>query len=70
MISCIFKTGFYATGMFVDAITNITIITNLQTSFYFMARALYRVFQKVVRSRNGGGGVRGGSKSPQWGRGD
>ena len=63
MISCISKTDFYATVMFVDAITNITIITNLQTNFYFMAKTLDGVFQKVVRSSNGGGGVGGGSKS-------
>ena len=42
--------------MFVDAITNITtIISNLQTNFGFMPRALYGVFQIVVR----GGGVLG-----------
>ena len=44
MISCIFTAAFYAIGIFVDAITNITTITsNLQTSFCFMQRALYQV---------------------------
>ena len=43
MISCIFTAAFYAIGIFVDAITNITtIITNFQTNFRFMLRALYQ----------------------------
>ena len=50
MISCIFTTAFYAIVIFVDAITNITtIISNLQTNFWFMLRALHRVFQIAVR---------------------
>ena len=53
MISCIFTAAFYAIGIFVDAITNITtIITNLQTNFCFMLRTLYQVsfsnFQNVI----------------------
>ena len=44
MISCIFTAAFYATGKFVDAITNITTIgTNLETNFCFMLRSLYQV---------------------------
>ena len=39
MISCIFTTDFYAIVVFVDDITNITIIINLQTNFCFMPRA-------------------------------
>ena len=50
MISCILITAFYAIVIFVDATTNITtIISNLQTNFGFMVRALYRVFQIAVR---------------------
>ena len=57
MIFCLFTTAFYATVIFVDAITNITtVISNLQTNFGFMPRALYRVFQIAVR----GGGYSGG----------
>ena len=42
-----------------DAITNITtIISNLQTNFCFMPRALYRVFQIAVTGGGGGGGGR------------
>ena len=52
MISCIFTTAFYAIVIFVDAITTITtIISNLQTNFFIMPRALYRVFQIVERGR-------------------
>ena len=48
-----FTTAFYTIFIFVDAITNITtIISNLQINFCFMPRALYRVFQIVIR---GGG---------------
>ena len=44
MISCIFTAVFYASDRFVNAITNITtIITNLQTNFCFMQRAIYHV---------------------------
>ena len=41
---CIFTGAFYAIGTFVDAITNMTtIITNRQTNFCFILRALYQV---------------------------
>ena len=44
MISCIFKTAFYAIVIFDNAITYIsTIITNLQTNFDFTPGVLYRI---------------------------
>ena len=50
MISCIFTTAFFAIVIFVDVITNITtIISNLQTTFHFMQRALWRVLKIVIR---------------------
>ena len=52
MISCIFTTAFYAIVIFADAINSITtIISNLQTNFDFIPRALYRVFQRAVRDK-------------------
>ena len=63
MISCIFTTAFYAIVISSDAITNITsIISNLQTNFGSMPRALYRVFQIAVR----GGGILGGTFFTRW----
>ena len=63
MISCIFTTAFYAIVISSDAITNITsIISNLQTNFGSMPRALYRVFQIAVR----GGGILGGKFFTRW----
>ena len=59
MISCIFTTAFYAIVIFVDVITNVTIIiSTLQTNFCFMPRALYGVFQIEVR---------GGRRRVFWG---
>ena len=70
MVSCIFKTAFYAIVVFEDAITYIaTIITNLQINFDFIPGALYRIFQIAVREFGKSSPV-GGNQKFCWGRGD
>ena len=71
MISCIFTTVFHAIFISVDAITNITtIISNPQTNFCIMPRALYRVFQIVIRGGVNPPPVAGGIGNFAGGRGD